>query len=262
MVGGGLVERKIEGRRGALQIAEVRLGGLPRGAVVVLWDAGGPGGLGRDVQDDLAGSGYESVAADLTGPEPYGTISDEDLIGEVDALFERHIRQGWSMDQIAVVGFGLGGRTALVLAAARPALGAAVSFAPSGLLRPLSDTLPALEGSVTAVSTPWLGLFGWADVDSPPVEVGRFGRALRAASPVHCEVVGYRGADRSFYRGTGTAIVCDAAFDAWQRAVEWLDRRVVPRPSTFAEAWSRAQSVRDPPKTMSLPAGSSAPGAP
>lgn len=90
---------------------------------------------------------------------------------------------------------------------------------------------PSDWASVTAVSTPWLGLFGG--------EAGRdlhaFGDRLRSGSCAYTEVVGY-----------GVALTApSAAFDASQRCVEWFERRLAPHPSRLAAAWLAHEGCQD-----------------
>lgn len=212
--------------RGPLRVAEIRLGGVPRGAVVVLC---GTGALERDapsVLNGLAEHGYESVAADLTprGDGRSRTAAGTDLLDDVADLLRRLAERGWSPDQTGLVGYGAGGQTAL-LAAAGFLLAAAVSVSPSGPW----DTPP--------VRTPWLGLFG--ATDTPPTAVRSLGERLWSRSPAYTQVVTYPGVAGPFHSHARDALAQAAAFDSWQRTVEWLDLRVSPRPTPLAEAWRK-----------------------
>lgn len=222
----------------SLPVARIELGGVPRGAAIVLCDAGA---LERDAagfMNGLAEHGYESVAVDLspTGGDPTGT-TDRDLVSDVAVLVGRLGERGWSPAQVGLVGYGFGGRTAL-LATAEFALGAAVSIAPSGVADAWSDALPPLTQVARHVRTPWLGLFGQQDPGAPADVLARLGSYL-GGSPAHTEVVTYPGVARDFYRDARETLAHVASFDAWQRTIEWLDRRVVPRPTPLAAEWQR-----------------------
>ncbi|GAA5210847.1 dienelactone hydrolase family protein [Streptomyces thinghirensis] len=221
--------------RGALRVAEIRLGGVPRGAVIVLCDAGTGGQDAPGVMNALVEHGYESVAAVLPASGAGSAATDHDLLEDVAALLGRLAERGWSPDQVGLVGYGLGGRTALLAAAEFP-LGAAVSVAPAGLTA-ASGMLPALADAARPVRTPWLGLFGEEDADAPAPAVLSLGASL-AQSSAYTELVTYPGVARAFHDDAARdALAHAAAFDSWQRTVEWFDLRVVPRPTPLAQAW-------------------------
>jgi len=238
--------------RGPLRVAEIRLGGVPRGAAVVLCDAGT---LERDaaaVMNGLAGQGYESVAADLSAAVgrpaagAAGTAAiDRALVDGVAVLVDRLAGRGWAPDQVGLVGYGLGGRAAL-LAAAKSSLGAAVSVAPTSVASPRSGTPAALDPVARPVRTPWLGMFAQEDPDAPPSAVRKLGEFLQARSAVHTEVVCYPGVTGAFCHESRGTLAHAASFDSWQRTVEWLNLRVVPRPTALGEAWrQRTRAARD-----------------
>jgi carboxymethylenebutenolidase len=209
---------EIESPRGALRVAEIRLGGVPRGAAIVLCDAGALDRDAADAMNGLAEHGYESIAADLTRTGP---VTDDDALRDVGLVLDHLGERGWSAEQIGLVGYGFGGGIAL-LAAAEFGLGAAVSVAPVGAPEPLP------------VRTPWLGIFG----DGGPWSLGE---TLASRSPVYTELVSYPGVTGEFYRGSSEAPAHAASFDSWQRTVEWLNLRVVPRLTPLAEAWRMRQ---------------------
>ncbi len=217
---------EIESSRGAaLRVAEIKLGGVPRGAVVVLCEAGGLEHDAPEVLNRLAEHGYESLAADLSSAGPAVTARDDELLRDVAILLGRLAGRGWSPEQIGLVGYGLGGRVAL-LVAAEFELGAAVSVAPAGLRTPAGP-----------LGTPWLGLFGDLDENLPAQAVRRLGEKLDSGSPVHTEVVGYPGVGEGFHRASPEVLAHAAEFESWQRTVEWLNLRVAPRPSPSTETW-------------------------
>ena len=91
----------------SLPVARIELGGVPRGAAIVLCDTGA---LERDAagfMNGLAEHGYESVAVDLspTGGDPTGT-TDRDLVSDVAVLLGRLGERGWSPVQVGLVGYG------------------------------------------------------------------------------------------------------------------------------------------------------------
>ncbi|MFI5880379.1 dienelactone hydrolase family protein [Streptomyces sp. NPDC051554] len=205
---------------GRLEVAEIRLGGSPRGVVVVGCEAGGMDRDAADVMNRLAEHGYASIAADLSARGS----SDGELVTGVGSLLSTLADQGWSHEQVGVIGYGFGGRVAF-LAATAFELGASVSVSP----RARDSVRTGLAAA--APRTPWLGLFGECGdgaLDPTPTE-------LRAAWAAHTAIVTYPVGD--FYRDSADPAVHAAAFDSWQRTVEWLNLRVAPRPTPLALAW-------------------------
>lgn len=209
---------------GALPIAEIRLGPLPRGAALVLCD-GGSLDLAAAVMNGLAQQGYESLAADLS----------ERPDGATATLLGRLGDRGWKHEQIGVVGYGLGGRGAL-RAAARFTLGAAVSVAPV----PPRERFDPVAHELAGLRTPWLCLTGDTGSGGTGCVLDRLDAIRRAQAPVHTELVRYSVVPEHFYTDISDTVGHAAAFDAWQRIVEWLNLRVVPRLTPRSLAW-RAQ---------------------
>jgi carboxymethylenebutenolidase len=195
----------LELTRGRVEAAEIRLGGARRGVVIVAPDAGELDRDAADVMNGLAGHGYASIAVDLSVSNP----TDDELVADIGALLAKLDDDDWSREQVGVIGYGFGGRIALLAAMAFD-LGAAVSVS------------PVTTGTgVGPMRTPWLGLFG----DNAQA-VAKL-RADLDASAVYVSTVTYP-AGGDFYRDSGNVAVHAAAFDSWQRTVEWLNLRVAP----------------------------------
>ena len=67
---------------------------------------------------------------------------------------------------------------------------------------------------------------------------------LDQTSPVYTQLVTYPGVSGTFYQESAESLAHAASFDAWQRALEWFNLRVVPRPSQLAELWERKKARR------------------
>ena len=185
----------------------------------------------------LAEQGYESVAvgvpADGAGQDGAG---DDALLDAVTAALDRLALRGWTTEQVGVIGYGAGGRAAVV-AASTMGLGAAVSIAPTWPGDP-ARALDDLARGAHTLRVPWLGMFAGADAPAEALEA--LGAALDARSPVFAQLVVYPAVSGAFHRDSAHAEVHAAAFDSWQRTVEWLNQRVVPRPTPLAQAWRAA----------------------
>lgn len=211
--------------------------GAPRGAVIVLQEAFGVNDHIEDVTRRFAQAGYRAVAPHLfhRSGDPvldYGNfekimphmqaLSEAGLLDDIDATLGHVAGAGFAADRVGVVGFCMGG-SVVFLAAARRALGAAVTFYGGGLVEgrfgmsPLVELAPGLE-------TPWLGLFGDEDQGIPVDQVEAL-RTAAAKAPVPTEIVRYAGAGHGFH--------CDArpdsyhessARDGWNRTLDWFGR--------------------------------------
>jgi carboxymethylenebutenolidase len=224
---------RLPSARGDIDVLRIDLGGVPRGAVVVLPTAGA---LHRDagaVMNRLAAQGYESVAMDVSAAAGGSA-------GLVEAAMTGLAQRGWSAEQVGLIGYGAGGGPAALMAAATGAsLGAAVSVAPVWTAEPAS-ALRSAARSAHLLRTPWLGLFGSGDANAPARAVAALAEALGTRAPVFSQLVVYPGVAGAFYLDSAQAAVHAAAYDSWQRTVEWLNLRVVPRLTPRAQAWRQA----------------------
>jgi carboxymethylenebutenolidase len=211
---------------GPLPIAQLNLGGIPRGAAILLGHQGALSGDAGERMNQLAEHGYESVAADLATAG--AGHRDHALVADVGVLLGRLADRGWAPEQVGLIGYGPGARAAL-LAAAEYTLGAAISIGPAGDIESLTSLAARLH-------TPWLGMFAGSQL----ADAERLGDGLRA-SPAYTEVVQYHRVPEDFYRNPREWATYAAAFDSFQRIVEWLDAHVVPRPTPLAELWLRRQ---------------------
>lgn len=215
---------------GRFASSEIRLGGVPRGAVLVLVESAPSAREDAEIMNELAAHGYEAVAADLGSAALDSRDPGAGLEQVIGALSARLAARGWSPEQIGLLGYDLGGR-AVLAAAIESRYAAAVSVAPD------QSALPVLArvAPYAPVQTPWLGLFGTVDDDRDAELAGK----VIDRSPVHSEIVRYAHVRSDFYRHSGDPLAHAAAFDAWQRTVEWFNLRVAPRLTHQAEAWFR-----------------------
>lgn len=204
---------------GPLPIAELRLGGIPRGAAVVLCDTGRLDEA-TEVMNGLAEHGYESVTADLSSCG----AADHDPLTAVGSLLTHLADTGWEHEQIGMVGYGRGGWLSLRAGAAFT-LGAAVSVAPT---QPAGETQTAAR-ALADLRTPWLGMTAEQDTTGVAEALLQLDRMRREKVAVYTELVHYPGVPEQFYREAPESAAHAANFDSWQRTLEWLNLRVVPR---------------------------------
>ncbi|OLF17099.1 dienelactone hydrolase family protein [Actinophytocola xanthii] len=214
--------RLADGRALRMTIAEPP--GVVRGGLVVLHESRGITEMVRVLADGLAAEGWMVVAPHIYHGEDGSTevaeelaagrvsgLSGESVLADTDIAFGWLAQHGISADRIGVVGFELGGTVAMVVAASRR-IGAAVSVAAGGILRPLSAGLPALIDVADQLRCPWLGLYGDKFAD----EVAQL-REAASRSETATDVVMFPAADHRF------DIHPDGALEGWQRMLNWLD---------------------------------------
>jgi carboxymethylenebutenolidase len=220
---------------GGMNVYDAEPASTARGAVIVIQEAFGVTDHIEDVCRRLAVAGYRAVAPhlfhrsgdpviaydDMQAVMPHlGQLSAEGLETDLEASLEYLRGLGFDDAQLGIVGFCMGG-SVVVLAAARHALGAAVTFYGGGVntgrfgMPPLIELAPDLQ-------TPWLGLFGDNDQSIPVDQV----EALRAAAKnakVPTEVVRYPEAEHGFHCDARGSYHETCAKDAWTRTLNWFD---------------------------------------
>jgi carboxymethylenebutenolidase len=228
----------VESTGGAMGLYEAKPQGAAKGAVIVIQEAFGITGHIEDVCRRFAAEGYLAVAPhifhrsgdpviaydDMQSVIPHVmALNPDDLIADLDAAMKHIEGVGFSPNQVAVVGFCMGG-SVVMLAAVRSALGAAVSFYGGGVAQsrfgmpPLLDLAPALK-------TPWLGMFGDEDASIPVQEVEWLREAAAKAS-VETQVIRYPGANHGFHCDARDSYHEPSAKQAWKETLSWLDKHL------------------------------------
>lgn len=194
-----------------------------RGGIVVVPEARGVTDAVWQLADGLAGEGWlvvipylyhrdgiEELPQDLERVHSYvTTLSVTSVQTDTDAALGWLARRGVAPDRIGMVGFGLGGALALIIAARRD-LGAAVTVDGIGVVASVAPTLPALVDVAPALRCPWLGLYG-AGSEVPEEEVHKLRDAAHSAQ-VATDLVHYR-------LDTNHSTV----EETWARTLNWFD---------------------------------------
>jgi carboxymethylenebutenolidase len=196
-----------------------------RGGIVVVPDARGVTDTVWQLAEGLAGEGWLAVIPHLyhrAGVDelPEGGdleqvnscvagLSASSVEADTDASFHWLVEHGVTADRIGVVGFGLGGAVALIVATQRN-LGAAVTVDGVGVVTPVAPTLPALVEVAPGLRCPWLGLYG-DDSGVSEEEVYKLRDAAHSAR-VATDLVHYcLDTDQS------------TADETWARTLNWFD---------------------------------------
>lgn len=202
-----------------------------RPGVVILPDRAGLHHFYERLAECFADAGIDAVAVDFyhrTAGTAY-RAEDFDAAPHRESLEDAHVRadaaagaaalRAIGTERVYVVGFCLGGRSAL-LEATDPTWAGVVSFYGFPTREGVDGRSAVRDAEEGRVSTRVLALFGAEDDgvgrDAPDV----YGAALRAAGAEH-EVVSYAGAGHSFFK-QGTEEHADACDDAWARMLAFI----------------------------------------
>jgi carboxymethylenebutenolidase len=220
---------------GPMPLYEVRPDETPRAAVVVLQEAFGVNDHIEDVARRFADAGYLAVAPalfhrsdsprlgydDIAQARPHmAAMTSRGLEDDLEQTMEHLRRVRFKDHHIATVGFCMGGTVSL-LAGARYALGASVSFYGGGITEGRFGE-PALRELAPTLQTPWLGLYGDEDSGIPVEQVEEL-REAAARAPVPTEVVRYAGAGHGFHCDARSSYHAPSAQDAWARTLAFLE---------------------------------------
>jgi carboxymethylenebutenolidase len=195
-----------------------------RGGIVVVPEARGVTDAVWQLAEGLAGEGWLAVIPHLYHRDGVGELpedgdpeqvrrhvaglSAESVDADTDASLRWLAQRDITADRIGVVGFGLGGALALIVATQRD-LGAAVTVGGIGVVQPVAPTLPPLVDVAPDLRCPWLGIYE-ADSEIPDPEVHKLRDAAHSAQ-VATDLVHYPlDTDR-----------CTAE-ETWARTLNWF----------------------------------------
>ena len=197
----------------------------PLPAIIVIHEWWGLNDNVRAMADRLAGEGYIVLAVDLFN----GSVTENReqarqqmlKVVENSEAANENLRQAYEFVQssagaprIGSLGWCFGGGWSLNAAMLFPdELDAAVIY-----YGQVTDD----EERLRPISTPILGLFGAQDQGIPVASVRRFETALERLRKNYTIHV-YDGADHAFANPTGNAYNAEAAEDAWEKTLEFLD---------------------------------------
>lgn len=217
---------------------------LPKGAgthaaIVVIHEWWGITDWVKQQTDSLAARGFVALAVDLyrgkvaetqeTAHELMSGLIEDDAIATLRAGADYlRGRKDVRAHALGVIGWCMGGRYSIRLAAADPGIRACVMYYGA----PISD-----EEAIRRIQAAVLGNFGGEDKGPSPDQVRRFEAALRKAG---------KKADFKIYPGAGHAFAnvnnpwggyrAGAAEDAWGRTIAFFDREL--------KRWSTPKTAR------------------
>ncbi|MDX1454846.1 MAG: dienelactone hydrolase family protein [Gammaproteobacteria bacterium] len=231
-------------------------GGLP--GIIVFHEWWGLNDNVRDMSDRLAAQGYVVLAVDLFDdrvadtPVAAGAMMKEVLAAEAEV--NDNIRQAYRFIteeigalSVASLGWCLGGTMSMNAALQFPEqlAGAVIYY---GFVTGVTPS------QLASLDMPLLGFFG-AEDQGVPVEGVRQLRDTLANLGKNAEIVIYDGAGHAFANPTGQNFQPEAAADAWERTLVFLDRNlnaavnrniIEESPESAAPEEDEAQPAADP----------------
>ena len=227
------------GRMKAFQVIPEGAKSAP--AVIVAQEAFGVNSHIKDVCRRFASEGYVALAPDMyhrsgemlayayddpNRREAFSALTNEGIERDLEAAIA-HLGTLPEADKgrIGIVGFCVGGFMAF-LAACRTDVATAVCFYGGGIVNHREGLkLEPLITEAANIKVPVLMLFGEKDSSIPQDEVDVI-RSRLEMQPREHEVVVYPGAEHGFFCDERKSFKADAADDAWQRTVKWLELRL------------------------------------
>jgi carboxymethylenebutenolidase len=199
----------------------------PHPAVIVVQEWWGLNEHIKDVTRRFAQAGYVALAPDLyhgqvaTEPdEARKLVMELDMpaaVQEIGSAADFLLGQDYvSGEQVGVLGFCMGGGLALQAALNDAGTGryaVAIPFYGS----------PLTAEQAATVQTPILGLYGADDGGIPAADVKAMQDALTAAGVDNSFTI-YEGAPHAFFNDTRESYRPEAATDAWQQTLAWLQK--------------------------------------
>jgi len=204
--------------------------------IVVCMHAPGVDEFIQDIVDRLVASGYCAIAADLHHRDPnvddepqqrLGRLRDNHILADLETA-TAYLRGLPQVDQqrIGTIGFCMGGRVAFLHAANDHDLRACVVFYGGNIMKAWGDGAPPISYAPN-INCPVLGLFGKEDTNPSPADVNTIAAELERDGKTY-DFHRYDGCGHAFLNFTRPSYRADAAQDAWNKCVAWLDRHVKP----------------------------------
>ncbi len=213
----------------------------PRGGVLLLCTISGVDAFMRDRAERLAEAGYSSLVWDPYPGEPLPPdlnsarvraqkLSD-DVVGDMSDCVG-HMLDTMKLPAVAVVGFCLGGRYALLLAARDKRLFACVPFYPSVLVPNLPHQSLDAVGLSAQIACPVHLIHAGADQVLKPEAFALIRAALEKRSAAATGVEIHPGAEHSFMRPDlqrKEPANATASRLSWPQSVAFLDACLAPK---------------------------------
>lgn len=211
-----------------------RAGSFP--ALIVMQHQGGVDEFVQRTTNRLSEAGFVAAAPDLyhrDGPDCADDIvtrrsrlSDRRIINDIAAAVAFLQRQERADPRrLGIIGFCMGGRLALLGAAANPEVGACVAYYPGNMFRAWGRDLPSPFERTREINCPVQAHFGALDGNPSPADMARLEEELNRHAKPH-EFYSYENAGHAFLDFTKDSYRKDADDISWARTLEFLIRHL------------------------------------
>ena len=221
---------KVNGSDMPVYLAVPELSG-PLPCVVVAQHIFGVDASVQDVVHRLHRQGYVAVAPQLFHRQPreYATMERGNLLRDLEIIADMnaalaHAKSVAKVSRAGVTGYCMGGRVALLMAAANAEFKASVVHYGGNAMIPRGENQgPTPFERIKDVSCPILGLFGAEDTNPSPADVEKISAALKAHGKWH-EFHSFQDTGHGFHNFLSTERYRDrASKSAWALLVDFFD---------------------------------------
>ena len=203
-------------------------------AVIVIHHEPGVDKFIEDRVENLAQQGYLAIAPDLFHRQTeegdpltrIGRLRDPEVINDVNAAvnYARRLKDT-QLGDVGIIGFGMGGRVAYLMAASKPVFKAAGVFYGGSIMKAWGNGPTPLE-LTPYIHCPIVGFFGAEDANPSPADVDRIAAQLDKYRKPR-EFHRYPEAGHAFLNFTNPASYREGpARDAWDKLIPFLQRNL------------------------------------
>jgi len=196
-------------------------------AVIVIHEIWGLANHIKDVATRLVQEGYVALAVDLferklitkleEGREIRQALTEEKILGDLNGAFNYLTTLDYVMpNRIGSIGFCMGGGLSLLLACRNSALAAAVIF---------YGRNPTPIDLVKNITCPILGNYAGADKGITESDINLLKQTLTKYRK-EFDIKAYPGAPHAFFNDTKESYRPEAAKDAWERTLAFLNKNL------------------------------------
>jgi carboxymethylenebutenolidase len=203
-------------------------------AVIVIHHEPGVDKFIEDRVENLAQQGYLAIAPDLFHRQTeegdpltrIGRLRDPEVINDVNAAvnYARRLKDT-QLGDVGIIGFGMGGRVAYLMAASKPVFKAAGVFYGGNIMKAWGNGPTPLE-LTPYIHCPIVGFFGAEDANPSPADVDRIAAQLDKYRKPY-EFHRYPEAGHAFLNFTNPATYREGPTrDAWDKLIPFLQRNL------------------------------------
>lgn len=211
-------------------------GAGPFPALVVAQHQGGVDEFIQSMTSRLADAGYVAAAPELyhrDGPQCADDaktrsmrLRDRNVMADMNAavsFLQKH--SAVTPARIGIIGFCMGGRVVYLMAAANPALKAAVAYYGGNIFRAWGRDTPSPFERTAEIHCPLLGHFGAEDKNPSQEDMQKLDAELKKFHKPH-DFYAYENAGHAFMDHTKESYRRHAEEASWPRTLEFLTRHL------------------------------------